>query len=368
MANKKIAIKIDGSKLMEIIKERGYSLKSFVDNNNLSRTERSIRYSIKDNSMPEDLLNEIAYALDIDPSQIRVSPTKISKQELTKKNIKILCNLFWNSTDMLVTKLNLSPADVNDIFSDKPISRDLLDRISKLFPISAEAIESIDLSYLDKNNMKLTAITDNLSLVFPICSSDKAMENPDFAKAYKTHKKILTLWEKNRLSDRKKLSKLMDSLTYYDDISIESSPIEACVNYLSFIFLILFYTKGIELLTHYMNCREQSPAVFDIIMQLRPDIKEEIDKLKNEDFEEEKPFQDLIKDPEYEEELNKVLKLLKKSKKWTDLADYYVALQFVLSAIDNHFTPEQNKEFGFILMSKYKELGNIYAANFLSIL
>ena len=76
----------------------------------------------------------------------------------------------------------------------------------------------------------------------------------------------------------------------------------------------------------------------------------------------------MIKDLDMDKSLNECFKELKATadKKWSDLVDYYIALQYIFGAVDNVFSLEQNHDFGVDLMLKLTSIGNDYAATYLS--
>jgi hypothetical protein len=62
-----------------------------------------------------------------------------------------------------------------------------------------------------------------------------------------------------------------------------------------------------------------------------------------------------------------LLKALKSSLDLTELADYYLALRYVVSMIDTGLSSEMNIAVGMQMMLSFMQLGNPYALHFVEI-
>jgi len=82
----------------------------------------------------------------------------------------------------------------------------------------------------------------------------------------------------------------------------------------------------------------------------------------------EKDTQEVLKDlddPEFEEMMSQLKITLKKSARWSDLADYYLALQYVWNLVDNDLTADYNRRVGFEMLKTLISVENMYAARYL---
>jgi hypothetical protein len=68
---------------------------------------------------------------------------------------------------------------------------------------------------------------------------------------------------------------------------------------------------------------------------------------------------------DFDEIITEVLKTLKSDSKWSDLADYYIALKYVLAMVDSDLSPEMNSAVGMQMMLTYAKIGNPHALKFL---
>lgn len=155
----------------------------------------------------------------------------------------------------------------------------------------------------------------------------------------------------------------------YDDVDSGEYTEEAWVNALSFYFYVLISAKGIERVARYVHHQKQYPAMVQKIKETNPELKAMSESLENSDeLEDDTPFQDMIKDPEFHQEINRLMRHLKRNPDWADLADYYVCLQYVFAAVDNDFSDQLNQEFGIELMLKFRSLRNKYAKTYVSVI
>ena len=69
-----------------------------------------------------------------------------------------------------------------------------------------------------------------------------------------------------------------------------------------------------------------------------------------------------IKD--FDEIINAALKALKSEQEWSDLADYYLALRYVVGMVDTELTYEMNLTVGMQMMLSFMTLGNDLAFKF----
>lgn len=59
----------------------------------------------------------------------------------------------------------------------------------------------------------------------------------------------------------------------------------------------------------------------------------------------------------------KLLRILKESMNYSDLADYYIAIRYVIGMVDNEYSADLNKTIGMEMLTTFAKLGNKYALN-----
>ena len=63
--------------------------------------------------------------------------------------------------------------------------------------------------------------------------------------------------------------------------------------------------------------------------------------------------------------MSEMLTAVKRSKDWSDLADYYLALQYVWNLVDNDLDWGFNQRIGAEMMDAFVTVKNVYAARFM---
>ena len=72
-----------------------------------------------------------------------------------------------------------------------------------------------------------------------------------------------------------------------------------------------------------------------------------------------------IADKETRELITDMLTKVKESKQWSELADYYLALQYTWNLVDNDLDHGFNQRIGIEMMSAFASVKNSYAARYL---
>ena len=62
--------------------------------------------------------------------------------------------------------------------------------------------------------------------------------------------------------------------------------------------------------------------------------------------------------------LNEALKILKSEQEWSDLADYYLALRYMVGMVDTELSTEMNSAVGMQMMLSFMAMGNSHAFTF----
>ena len=116
MANRKTEkIEIDDKKLLDIIKNHGYSLNQLAKK--IEWSDKSIRNAIVHGQITEELLSAISYGLDCDLSEVRIDPSLTDKK--INANIKTLSGIFGLTTEELAKKIRVSREQLSDVISGK---------------------------------------------------------------------------------------------------------------------------------------------------------------------------------------------------------------------------------------------------------
>ena len=244
--------------------------------------------------------------------------------------------------------------------------RDILLRIAKYFKITENELIYGDFSNYKKIDFyKVTNKSINerfFENMFPIICTESALKNKKFKEAYDINTKIFKdiLEEKITETSFDKIEKMNELYKKsYDD-----GIIEGCANILWWIMLEGFLVNigtpyNEDMIDIYSSFNEkQLTDMFVLNIQNEEYLK------RNKEYEKERLK--YIKDTEKDFFVN--VAILKKSKDYSDLADYYIVFRYILGLYNNSLSFEMNRTIGYEIFTIYSILGNKYIKKIKSIL
>ena len=189
-------------------------------------------------------------------------------------------------------------------------------------------------------------MTDLLKTIIPLFSSEEAMKCKSFQKGYKLSKELLDGFEKGEIFSGSMIVRIFESYLIATD---ESESPEVVANIMWSIFI--WWTQ-----------------IFDTQQMLSLHNKQLSKKLQYKDWTKLRESEDQsIKEKrksfiaDFEEVVVATLKALKSEQEWSDLADYYLALRYVLCMVDTGLSNEMNTTVGMHMMLSFMAMGNRYA-------
>ena len=196
---------------------------------------------------------------------------------------------------------------------------------------------------------------ESVDIMYPIIKSPEALDNELFKKAYNRQ---MSIYEQLKRHKKVYTTDLQDVYDNYIKAWEDHKIYEAVVNILSIMFIaceniselnILKISKDLSL--YHKLEKKQAKALFD----------RELKTIENS----KKDRNSFVK--EYYDDKTECLRILRNSKfvKWHRLAEYYIALSYVLNFTKNDNKVAQNQKTGWLLMEDYAELGNAYCKKFL---
>lgn len=196
--------------------------------------------------------------------------------------------------------------------------------------------------------LKESNLSDLREVVFPTLCSDKALEDPMFCEAYKKHMHILKFPQETFVED---LDKVYNK--YKESLEVNGT-VDSAGNMVAIIFTIFsanFMDERVINLTE-----ELLNKGFVDSKGIKMHLMQSESKSSNE---EKKQFYFDTKD-----EYLRLLRILRKSIKQRNFADFYFALQYMLGYVENDYDSETNQMIFFELITSYAEIGNKYARNY----
>jgi len=273
------------------------------------------------------------------------------------KSIRNLRNAFGETQEELGNVLGRSKSAISMFESgERQVDNIDIQKIAFHYGIPVDVFLSVDFSGIEIPNSFFT--NENLSLItessFPFVSSEKALENPCFARGYSLTKEImLEIENSGDFLD----GKYVFALDAYSEALEKSSVPEAVVNMLCLIFLKFAGTSNADTdkLADALerNISDGKKGLSKYLLRYEGDAYEELYKYKKE-------YAESIR-----ADVRRYIKALKKTREYSDIADYYLALGQMIGLLDEGFGDEVNRCNGFEKMFSFAKVGNQYASDFL---
>lgn len=205
-----------------------------------------------------------------------------------------------------------------------------------------------DLS-LDLNLNSTSGMVDLLNVMVPLYYSDAAMKNDNFRKGYELSQRLLDGFAKAEILPGGMIGRIFEA---YLNAADESEEPEAFANIMWCIFVWWTQIYDTKQLISLQNKQLSKKLTFKDYMKLRDTESSEI-KEKRKSF---------VSD--FEALITEVLKALKTDIKWSELADYYLALRYIVGMVDTDLSNEMNSSVGMQMMLSFMTLGNDLAFRF----
>lgn len=276
------------------------------------------------------------------------------------KNIRALRESFGETQEELGFSLHLGKTTISSYENGTRIpDQQKLEMIAKHYAVSVEELLNIDLSFYEKIHFSVNPniFFEKTELVLPIVSSEKAMKNDNFKTAYNLHKAMYDDFHNGKLESFDRIDQMFDGYTIaYGD---ENSKYQSAANYIALYFLLCMVMNVPE------NINDPSVIVNQVAAKDKR-IKKLIDSIDLDFMEEFKKVKELFFDAETLETINEMKGELKHSQDYSDLADYYLALEYVYGYVDNKQRKGVNQMIGLEMISCFMSFGNQYAKNYLN--
>ncbi|PRR84506.1 Helix-turn-helix domain protein [Clostridium vincentii] len=278
-----------------------------------------------------------------------------------KKNIKYLRTAYGESQLDLALAVGLdSPNAIANyekgIRSPKPDTRK---KIASHYRITEDELTHSDFSGLHFSTSQLgdkKKMMEMTMLMFPIICTERTMEDASFKQGYAAHMRALEAMKEGREFADTDYDICVSS---YSDSYDNSETPESIANLLWWFLISELSVKNQWMIegAKALNDKRVSDINFYKKFYLKDCTVSEEENL-SEDIEQ-KDLEDL------EEVIIELLKELKTYTEVSALADYYIAIRYILGCVNNNLTEGMNKAIGGEMMLSFMSLGNEYAKKFI---
>ena len=224
--------------------------------------------------------------------------------------------------------------------------------------LSAHYNKPVDeLLYTDLTGLEIISIdlnspahtTELLRVILPLYSSEEAMKNPNFKNGYDLSQRLLEAFSNAEVLSGSVIARIFEAFVKATD---ESESPEAVANLVWSVFVCWSHIADTNKLLTLQNK----------LLSKKLSIKDYMSLKDTEDssiIEKKAGFVSYIDDT-----ITEALKALKSKQEWSDLADFYLALRYVVGMVDTDLTTEMNSAVGMQMMLSFRTLGNSYAFTF----
>jgi transcriptional regulator with XRE-family HTH domain len=224
--------------------------------------------------------------------------------------------------------------------------------------LSAHYNKPVDeLLYTDLTGLEIISIdlnspahtTELLRVILPLYSSEEAMKNPNFKNGYDLSQRLLEAFSNAEVLSGSVIARIFEAFVKATD---ESESPEAVANLVWSVFVCWSHIADTNKLLTLQNK----------LLSKKLSIKDYMSLKDTEDssiIEKKAGFVSY-----FDGTITEALKALKSKQEWSDLADYYLALRYVVGMVDTALTTEMNSAVGMQMMLSFMTLGNSYAFTF----
>lgn len=236
-------------------------------------------------------------------------------------------------------------------------NRETIAAIANHYMISVGELMYSDLTEIGRITVNPNAFWKNIDIIFPIVSSEKALSNEHFIKAFDAHKELYEQLHKRNMEGIDKIDICEEG--YQAAMEDNEIKAEAAANIMALLLLIMALLKNTpEVLKNKPAPLRQAAAKDETIRKEIENVDPSFEVEVNEFFNE-------IDSEEFKNEMSKMLTIVKESRDWSDLAYYYLALQYVWNLSDDDLGWGFNKRIGIEMMASFAKVKNLYAARYL---
>lgn len=272
-------------------------------------------------------------------------------------NIKYLRKAHGETQEELGAILHIEKSAISNYENGKrEPNKVILTAIASHFMITVEDLIYQDFSYLKKLTVDNTLFFREIDKILPIIFSNKAIENECFRKAYNAHTVIYDGLKKHSLDKIDLLDICFDG--YLEAVNDKNARVESACNFISIVFLLILMVKDTPSLI------ANPPAILLQIAKNDRQVRKSIDNADPNFEKDSNELLELFYGEEFQETLDEYKYILKSSQKWSDLADYFLAIQYVLNLVQNDLTPEFNRRVGAEMLNNLISVKNYYAARY----
>lgn len=268
------------------------------------------------------------------------------------KNIRDIRKAHGETQSDLAEAINVSEKAVGNYETGiRQPDMQTIQTIAEHYGFPVDRLLNEDFSQMD---FKLSTLTwekamDVMAVQFPIICTDKAMQDPNFAEGYRRTQEI---WSNVKEGQAGIMRSFIESaFQKYEDAIIDNNElVEAVANTLWLTFLVY------ALMPDEHSVKMGEAVLFGKSLKkdfVKSYVLKDANPISKENAENKRAY---VADSQ--ETVIALIRILKESDEYADLADYYMALRYVIGMVANDYSDDLNKTIGMEMLLSFAELGN----------
>ena len=209
-----------------------------------------------------------------------------------------------------------------------------------------------DLTGLENISIDLNSsahTTELLRVILPLYRSEEAMKNPNFKNGYDLSQRLLEAFSNAEVLSGSMIVRIFEAFVKATD---ESDSPEAVANLVWSVFVWWSQIADTNKLL----------SLHNKLLSKKLNIKDYMSLKDTDDSSITEKKAGFVSD--FDGIVTEALKALKSEQEWSDLADYYLALRYVVGMVDTDLSREMNSAVGMQMMLSFMTLGNSHAFTF----
>lgn len=274
------------------------------------------------------------------------------------KNIRDIRKAHGETQSDLASAINVSETAVGNYETGaRQPDMQTIQAIAEHYGFPVDRLLNEDFSQMD---FKLSTLTwekamDVMAIQFPIICTDKAMQDPNFAEGYRRTQEI---WSKVKEGQAGIMRSFIESaFQKYEDAIIDNNElVEAVANTLWLTFLVY------ALMPDEHSVKMGEAVLFGKSLKkdfVKSYVLKDANPISKENAENKRTY---VADSQ--ETVIALIRILKEYDDYADLADYYMALRYVIGMVANDYSDDLNKTIGMEMLLSFAELGNKYVIRY----
>jgi len=274
------------------------------------------------------------------------------------KNIRDIRKAHGETQSDLASAINVSETAVGNYETGaRQPDMQTIQAIAEHYGFPVDRLLNEDFSHMD---FKLSTLTwekamDVMAIQFPIICTDEAMQDPNFAEGYRRTQEI---WSKVKEGQAGIMRSFIESaFQKYEDAIIDNNElVEAVANTLWLTFLVY------ALMPDEHSVKMGEAVLFGKSLKkdfVKNYVLKDANPISKENAANKRAY---VADSQ--ETVIALIRILKESDEYADLADYYMALRYVIGMVANDYSDELNKTIGMEMLLSFAELGNKYVIRY----